>query len=73
MQIIILTFPPLNREDSEHLFCDDPVLEEALLIDLQDYEGEVFLHEKNITWCEDATYVALYEDEMAAYGIFLEE
>jgi hypothetical protein len=71
--IIILTFPVLNKEDIEHLFCDDEVLEEALLIDLQEYEGEIFLHERNIIWCEEATYVALYEDELGDYGIFLQE
>jgi len=71
--IIILTFPVMNREDIEHLLNDDPALERALLIDLQEYEGEIFLHERNIIWCEEATYVALYEDELAAFGIFLEE
>jgi hypothetical protein len=71
--IIILTFPVLNKEDIEHLFCDDEVLERALLVDLAEYEGEIFLHERNIIWCEEATYVALYEDELAAFGIFLEE
>ena len=73
MTIIILTFPPTNKEDIEHLLNDDPALERALLVDLAEYEGEIFLHEKNITWCEDATYVALYEDELVVYGIFLEE
>jgi hypothetical protein len=63
----------MNREDIDYLFCEDEVLEETLLMDLEDYKGEVFHHEKNITWCEDATYVALYEDELEAYGIFLEE
>jgi hypothetical protein len=71
--IIILTFPPINKEDIEHLLCEDEELEQALLVDLAEYQGEVFLHEKNIMWTEDSTYVALFEDELEAYGIFFEE
>jgi hypothetical protein len=63
----------MNKEDSDYLICEDPALEEALRVDLAEYEGEIFLWENNICWCEDATYVALFEDELEAYGIFFEE
>lgn len=71
--IIILTFPVMNREDIEHLLNDDLALEEALRIDLAEYEGEVFHWENNICWTEHASYVALYEDDLEKYGIFFEE
>lgn len=63
-QIIIMQLPIKNKEAYEDVYSDDPLLINAIEIDMESYEGEIFGTHLNAFFTEDGTYISFFEDEI---------